>query len=365
MRVLFVTTGRKVGSVETLARRGVEVVTLHQNFTLNGPLKLLSYLLTHSGATLEYAARVSFCLAKQEFDVLHVEPAFPTGFVAAITKSVKSSMRSVISLIGVDIGIVSEIGYGQRLDPWKNYLTRVALRSADLIISPSPLGASIAGRAGADPQKVKVIPWGVDTARHNPRVRENSVELRARLGLADHPVIMTVGRLHPVKGLWDLLYSMRIVLQTLPNARLVMVGKGELYETLLNLSASLRLTDSVIFTGYIPDDMLPPYYGMADVFCQPSHFDLSPIAALKAMACGTPVIVTDMVGTSYYVLKGNAGLVVKSRDHRALAAALIDLLTNRSKREEMAENASRIASSFNRDAIAQLHVEAYKTVLNH
>jgi D-inositol-3-phosphate glycosyltransferase len=183
----------------------------------------------------------------------------------------------------------------------------------------------------ADPQRVTIVPCGVDTGLFTPGSR---AEARAALGLDDGPVVLYAGRLAPIKGLDTLLDAVARLRAGGRALRLIIAG-GDADEPLDGHEAELRrhaerleLTDCVRFIGAQPQGALRTYYVAADVTVLPSYYESFGMVALEAMACGSPVIASRVGGLVTTVRDGVTGFLVPDGDAEALAARLDAVLAD-------------------------------------
>ncbi|WP_328914536.1 MULTISPECIES: glycosyltransferase family 4 protein [unclassified Streptomyces] len=205
---------------------------------------------------------------------------------------------------------------------------RGAARWADRVLCVSDAERSSGERHGVRAAWA-VLPNGVDTVRFTPPVRRDGV--RAALpALSDlgpgTPLVVCVGRLCPQKGQDVLLRAWPEVGARLPEARLVLVGDGPDHRRLL-----ADAPEGVLLAGAARDPL--PWYRAADVVVQPSRWEGMALAPLEAMACGRPVVLTDVGGARECVPPADvAGCVVPVGDPAALAGALLRLLTDPARR---------------------------------
>lgn len=165
---------------------------------------------------------------------------------------------------------------------------------------------------------IRVIPNGVDGKRFFPLP---TLEARRRLGLEpEGPVVLTVGSQDEVKGTRYLLDAVAM-LRDVPGLRLVLVGDGPLRGTLERLGEELGISERVLFAGKRDHTEIPLWMNAADVFCLPSLREGHPNVVMEALACGIPVVASD-VGAVSEVLRPEAGIVVPPADASALAHAL-------------------------------------------
>lgn len=190
----------------------------------------------------------------------------------------------------------------------------------------------LANTVGRSAELVQLTP-GVDVDMFRPDV--DGSEVRRRHGLTDRPVIVCVSRLVPRKGQDTLLHALPLVRHRIRDVMLLLVGAGRYREELSALAGSLDVTDSVVFTGGIPQDALPSHYAAGDVFAMPCRtrragMDVEGlgIVFLEASATGLPVVVGDSGGAPDAVLDGRTGYLVDGRSVGAVADRLIQLLTD-------------------------------------
>jgi phosphatidylinositol alpha-1,6-mannosyltransferase len=180
---------------------------------------------------------------------------------------------------------------------------------------------------------------GVDAGSFRPGLGR---PVRDELGLADRPVVVCVSRLMPRKGQDMLIRALPRVQRQVPGAALLLVGGGPHRTTLTKLADSCGVVSSVVFTGSVPWQQLPAYYGAGDVFAMPCRTRLGGldveglgIVFLEAAACGLPVVAGDSGGASEAVVPGRTGCVVDGGSVDAVAAAVTDLLVDRDRAVEM------------------------------
>ena len=107
------------------------------------------------------------------------------------------------------------------------------------------------------------------------------------------------------------------------------------------LAKHMGLSGKVLFLGFVPHDELPIYYNMADVYVLPSLYEEWSNTIMEAMACGTPVVATDVGGNSYLIKNMETGLLIPPRNPKILAEALSAILDNKELAIKLAENAMR------------------------
>ena len=131
---------------------------------------------------------------------------------------------------------------------------------------------------------------------------------------------------------------------------------------LMELRRQLDLEDVVTFLGKRGQDTLPYYYSAADVVVMPSHYESFGMVALEAMACGTPVVASQVGGLAYLIQDGVTGYHVRDQQPEELANRLFDLLSNDQLHSEMSKNAASYAREYSWQTIASRINAVYEEV---
>jgi glycosyltransferase involved in cell wall biosynthesis len=209
-----------------------------------------------------------------------------------------------------------------------------ALRGAASVISVSGPMLTIARELGADPERLHLIPNGVDTQHFHPG---DKAEARRRLSLPDDGrLLVSVAHLGPRKGHTESIHALAM----LPaDVRLVLVGgdSEDNERVLRSLVSQLGLVDRVIFAGRRPYEEVPFFLNAADVGVLASHREGCPNAVLESLASGRPVVATDVGAVPDLVRDGTDGRVTPPRDIEALAQALRDVLEREWSAQTLAE----------------------------
>ncbi len=177
-------------------------------------------------------------------------------------------------------------------------------------------------QAGVPAEKLSVVRNGVQprVAKRDPRV------VKANLGLPPQArMVLTVARLSEQKGHRHLLEAIPAVLARAPDTYFVWVGEGPLEGDLRARISQFDLAERILLLGRRDD--VPDLMAASDLFVLPSLFEGLPIVVLEAMGAGLPVVGTSVCGTSEVVADGISGRLVPARDAAALAAAVLEVLT--------------------------------------
>ena len=212
---------------------------------------------------------------------------------------------------------------------------------------------------GVDPQRVHVIPNGVDLECFDSAGRES----RSGLALPEGAVVFgVVGRLEPEKDHGTLLHAFRDLVDRGRSVHLLLVGDGRLRGELELLARSLDLERSVTFLGTRSD--IPELLRALDVFVLSSVHEGVPLSVVEAMAAGKPVIATDVGGLRLLVKPDDSGLLVSPGDRAALATAMSTLAANAELRARMGERGRQIArGSFGVSTMVDRYQDVYRSVI--
>lgn len=246
----------------------------------------------------------------------------------------------------------------EREPPLRIAVETEIVQFADRLVAATPVEKDqLIEFYGADPDRIAVIPPGVDLNRFHPI---EPTLAKQTIGIpVEHRMVLFVGRIEPLKGIDTLMRAMALLVRRHPDwLRDTCVsiiggdpspeGQRENAEMarLQRLREELGIGDLVTFLGAKDQDTLQYYYSAAEVVVVPSHYESFGMVALEAMACGTPVIASDVGGLAYLVRDGATGFRVPDRDPEALAAAILRLMEDPLLRQRMGYRAQCWAEGY-------------------
>jgi D-inositol-3-phosphate glycosyltransferase len=250
---------------------------------------------------------------------------------------------------------------------------RVLARADRIIVATLAEQTQLRFLYKAGDRKLTIIPPGVDASHFYPIPSD---EAKMVVGLKpDARMILFVGRIEPLKGVDTLIRAMVCLKLNDPEVRvhLAIIG-GEPEASPLQMSAEmarlqklcdeLALDQTVVFMGKRDQDKLPYYYSAAEVLVMPSHYESFGMVALEAMACGTPVIASEVGGLGFLVHNGETGYTIPDGDPDVLCEKLSMLLNDASLRKAMGQRAAQYAQSYTWDKIAAQIMNVYQALLN-
>jgi L-malate glycosyltransferase len=314
-------------------------------------------LLAERSYALALGAKMIEVARAEKLDLFHLHYAVPhtvSAFLASQVLGV-SAPKIVTTLHGTD---VSRVGSDPRFQP----LVQFVVRSSDAITTPSRWLAEAAHQELGIPRDmaIEVIPNFVDAEHFCPRDSEAGRAMSP--SHADRPRVLThVSNFRPLKRVEDVVRIFAAVHAEIPS-RLDLVGEGPERARIKDVVAALGLRDDVRFLGERGD--LVALLQQSDVFLLPSQTESFGLAALEAMACGVPVVASDVGGVSEVVADGETGFLAAVGDVAGMARHARRLLTDEDLRRRMAHAARHLAATQFRLAPAVDRYEAtYRRVL--
>lgn len=254
-----------------------------------------------------------------EFDVIDAHYFYPDGVAAAMLGR-QFNKPVTITARGSDINLIAGYALPRRMIKW-------AAETADGVASVCEALKHRMSEIGIQNDKIRVLRNGVDLEMFHPVADRE--KLRERLGLTGFTLLL-VGNLIPRKS-HDLVIK---ALVDIPDAKLLIAGEGPEEVALRRLSARLGVGGRVQFLGSVPHERLIEYYNAADILVLASSREGWANVLLEAMACGTPVVASNVWGTPEVVATAEAGLLMQERNPRALVNTVRKLRSSLPDRHE-------------------------------
>jgi len=218
---------------------------------------------------------------------------------------------------------------------------------------------------GASSGKISVVPCGVNLEQFKILDR---AQARQYLGFDNDKIILFVGRIDPLKGIHKLIKALSY-LRHIPRLRLLVIGGDERsqreIEQLQELAFNLKIQDSVTFLGLVKHEQLPYFYNAADACVVPSYYESSGLVALESLACGTPVVATDVGNHKSVIRQGQTGYVIRDNVPHLLADKIALLLSRSSTDTKSAQLIRATVSKFSWSNIAQAIIRDCQLVLTN
>jgi glycosyltransferase involved in cell wall biosynthesis len=332
------------------AREEVDGVTVHRTgIARGGPAATIAYVALAARVVAGLAGRVS---------VLHAHQLLSPASVALVESGLRGTPFVVTAHASGAVGDVASLARQGALGRARLLALR-QLAGAFVAVS-GPIRDELAG-AGIPDALIHRIPNGVDTRRFTPPTAPERRRLRRALGLPPSGIALYTGRLSREKGVDLLLDAWARSRIGGPRATLVVVGDGPERAALERRARQLGIAGDVRFVGEAED--VASWLRAADAFALPSREEGLSLSLLEAMACGLPIVATDVGGTAEAA--GPGALLAPAGDVAALGRALRAVLGNRRRARTMGAAARRRAlDRYGILEIARRHLELYRAVFD-
>jgi len=258
---------------------------------------------------------------------------------------------------------------GWKIALWRRLMSRMIKNAAGIGVVSPHLVSLLPLPKGYDPDRIKIMPNGYDASAITNDTSDLPSEVRAFLGDNEGhtsndlaPLVLSMGRLVPVKNFAMLLQAFAEVVCEKPESRLILAGSGPLEANLKQLRDELNLTDRILMLPWV--DQIAPLVKRADVIAISSFSECCPMLVLEAMAASKPVVATEVGGIPYLIRKNETSLLVPSNDAGALAQALLRLMTdNETARAFGRMNHAELNRRLTPLAAANTMAEVYQSIL--
>lgn len=264
---------------------------------------------------------------REPFDVLHAQYAYPNG-LAVLRAARAAGLPAVVSVQGGDGHWV-----GTCCATHRDLVRAVFTHAPALLIGSPSFAGEVVERHGVDPARFTLVPGATDAQRFAPRDRADV----ARIG--DPAVLLYHGRVDVRKGVLDLLDAVVLLLAGEVRVRLLVSGVGPDSGLVAERVRELGLGEHVELLGAVAYERAHEVYRRGEVFVSPTYAEGFSNTILEAMACGLPVVSTDVVGVRDCVRPDDNGVLVPPADPPALAAGIRRVLTDDALRRRIAERA--------------------------
>jgi rhamnosyl/mannosyltransferase len=312
-------------------------------------------------SNMNFFPGVFFKIRDEDFDIMHLHSPDPIGNISGWFWAKKKNKPYIVTY---HADISRKDFFRKLVAPIyeKLFLKRI-LRDATVVTTTTPLYPKVSVVLRDMDLKTETVPCGFDTKRFHLGL--DTEKLRKRLGIEGKKVVMYLGRLNYYKGIQYLIEAFKRVRDKVRDTVLVIAGSGPEEE---NLRKRAQGMNDVIFTGRVPDSELAEHYSLADVYVLPSIYEAEGfgISLLEAMACGAPVIASDMSGMPFVLDYGKSGLLSKPKDPTDLAEKIAKMLEDEQTREKLKKHARERLESFTWDhtgaKMREIYIKALKTL---
>lgn len=291
-------------------------------------------------------------IRKHDIEIIHAHSTIPTGFIGVIVGKIMGK-PVFITTHGMDVNNFIETSFLKQL-------MLFSLKSCDKIICVSEDLANTIADLGID-SKIVVLRNAVDTNKFKPL---KNMEIRQKYGIKKNSIlILFVGYLDVFKGIFELIDAFFEVNKENNDLKVMIIGEGPQESKIKDKVSKLKLDTSIIFTGKISSEDIPQYYQAADIFVLPSYTEGTPLAVIEAMACGLPIIASNVGGISEIVISNENGFIISPKNIKELSSKLRVLVKNQSLRSKFSNKSLKIINSeFNIDKKVEKLIDLYKNI---
>ncbi|MFH1835639.1 MAG: glycosyltransferase family 4 protein [Methanobacteriota archaeon] len=294
---------------------------------------------------------------REEFDVIHSHN--PAAGFPAVFASKKSGVHHVTTMHGP----WADVRIGRATRSLLSAMEGWTLKNADFVTCDSKqLAEFVVGKYNLDPEKVSAIENAVETDRFNPKLCSKK-KAREKIGVkTDDKLVLYTGRFLVEKGIDYLVGAVPDVLDKLDDVSFLFLGGGFDEHVVSDWIDNEKLSRKVFNVPYVPYELMPYAYLASDVLVQPSLAEGLSRSILEAMACGLPIIASDVGGNPELVSPEN-GLLVEPKSSKAISDAIIQVFSSPSKLRLMGgKSREKVEASFTVEKRIQSFIDLYERV---
>ena len=331
---------------------------------IKSPIGLLRFILSRT----EFALKALRYLKKNNFDVVFVY--YPFAAVILVTLSRKLRKKMVYREM---IGSAKErlkLGSAKKASLWFKIFSPdlyLMKRVRKVVILTESVRSELVATGRIEPEKLVVIPAGVNTIRFNPDIDIDN--MKEKYGLTNKTTILFASTFIRLKGVEYLVKAANIIVNefSYKNVMFLIVGdlsvEKEYVEYMRKLIEEYKLGKNVKIAGYIPWEDVKKLYVASDIYVLPSLEDSVPTSLLEPLACGKPLVGTVIGGITPLIKEGWNGFLVEPANEKQLAERIKYLLDHPERWEEMGRNSRKLAEEeFDWKKIAEKYLEVYEEV---
>ena len=224
--------------------------------------------------------------------------------------------------------------------------------SSEVIVNSNYMKCELQRLFGLPFEKINVIPNGINLTNFNGIDRD--YDFRRKYAMDNEKIILYIGRLVYEKGVQNLIAAMPKIINGYNDTKLIIGGKGGMYDELREQAKALGIENKVYFTGYLTSKEVQKMYKCADIAVFPSTYEPFGIVALEAMLAGVPTVVSDIGGLDEIVDHGINGMKSYAGNSNSIADSVLALLYNHQLANNVVKNAkAKVKKEFNWDKITE------------
>jgi len=284
-------------------------------------------------------------------DLIHAGPIQKTAFLTAL-----SGFQPLVSMSwGSDLLLDADRSV------WMRRITEFTLKRTTVLMGDCEAVKQKASLFGFPAERFCLFPWGVDLQMFSLGEDDG---FRQRVGWEKAFILLCLRAWEPLYGVDVVIRAFVRAAQQISQLRLILLGSGSQAAEIRRILLEHGMTERVYFGGQVSNRELPRFYRAADLYVSASHSDGSSVSLLEALACGKPVVVSDIPGNREWVTPGQQGWLFPDGDVDALTACLLEAVGTPCQLVKMGAAARRLAeerADWNRNAAKML--EGYELAL--
>lgn len=256
-------------------------------------------------------------IKKQNIKIVHAHWLVPQALTCVIYKKICNPKIKILATVhGSDINKLKHL--------FKGRLIKYILKNIDELTVVSNAIKQDVLKIGYS-KNISVYPMGVDTDLFSPYKKINNFKHKLNIqGL----IILFVGGIIEAKGLRNLITAIPEIIDVNPSAKFIIVGEGNLKQEMIGLCKKLNIDDNVVFTGKVPNEELPEYYNLADLFILPSYSEGFGLVYAEAMSCETLTIASPLPQVKDIIKDNETGFFLEENTPEKIAEKINFILEN-------------------------------------
>ncbi len=298
---------------------------------------------------------LAYVVKRYKIDVINVHNVFTPGSWSYHFSRFFGTTPVVGTPHGDDIQTIPETGWGIRTDKAGDTIVRRNIKAFTLLTAISKPICKELNDIGIEKDRIHMIPNGVWTRRFQSKIDQS--EMRKKLGIPEQvPVLLSIGRNHPVKGYKYALEAIAKLRDHGKHISYVLIGRN--MSDIVDHAKNLGISDCLITPGEIESTEIPDFMKASDIFVSPSIVESFGLTTLEAMSAGLPCIVTESSGIKD-LIDPEACLIVAPADSAKLAGAIKNLIDFPEMCNQMGLKAQVEAKKFDWPVVAKAYESAY------
>lgn len=304
------------------------------------------------GIDLSLPFKLARIFCREKIDIVHTHNAAPWLYGGIASRILNSKILFHTEHANL-------YGHDKKMMLAERYLSRITSR---VIVDADKVGDFLVNTEKINRNKIELVFNGVDIDKYS-NIKINRVSKRLELGITpEQKLIGIVARLSRVKDHKNLLDAHSAIIKIIPEARLMIIGDGELRVELENYSEAKGLKNHVIFLGTRSD--IPELLKILDVFVLCSTSEGLPVTILEAMAAGLPIVATNVGGNPEVIVDNHSGFLVPAKNPQKLAETIISILNDETLACDFGKNGqTRCRELFSLDGMVKKYSELYESAL--